>query len=162
MGYKCPQPDSDYNPDYVPLPPRKKRALSLPPSSPPLDDDFDVYSSTHPVQASTPEDDIQSRERLPALSTFPTPNPVASASGQPSTPRHWHAPRADSLEPLGSSPMSLVDVTPLKPRRKKGRPALTPETRRLKQTVRKLGSSEQSPDKWAVSTAAAELEKKGG
>ncbi|KAJ7835271.1 hypothetical protein B0H14DRAFT_2590411 [Mycena olivaceomarginata] len=104
----------------------------------------------------TPEDDglmndIRPLERLPALLRFPTPSTVASGSGQPSTPRHRRAPRADSLEPPGSSPI---------PRKKRGRPAQTPETRRLKQTVRKLGSSQYSPDKRKASAAAAELERK--
>ncbi|KAJ6577766.1 hypothetical protein B0H19DRAFT_1337487 [Mycena capillaripes] len=172
MGYKRTQRDSDYDLDFVPPPPRKKCALSLPPSSPPPiitsdNEDSDMDPSTSQVQAFTPEDDglmddIRPLERLPALFSFPAPSTIASGpgNGQPSTPRHRHAPRADSLEPPGSSPMSIVDVTPLKPKKNRGRPAQTPETRRLKQTVRKLGSSQYSPDKRKASAAAAELERK--
>ncbi|KAJ7022998.1 hypothetical protein C8F04DRAFT_1213416 [Mycena alexandri] len=56
--------------------------------------------------------------------------------------------------------MSIVDVTPLKPRPKRGRPAYTPDTRRLRQTVKKLQSSERSPDKRRVNAAQLELERK--
>ncbi|KAJ6593736.1 hypothetical protein B0H19DRAFT_1056215 [Mycena capillaripes] len=138
MGYKRAQRDSDYDLDLLPPP---------------------------PLQAFTPEDDnlmddIRPLERLPALFLFPAPSTTASGSGQPSTPRHRPAPRADSLEPPGSSPMSIINVMPLKLKKKRGRPAQTPETRRLRQTVRKLGSSQYSPDKRKASAAAAELERK--
>ncbi|KAJ7694737.1 hypothetical protein B0H16DRAFT_1351450 [Mycena metata] len=102
-------------------------------------------------------------ERLPTLFPFIPPIPVASGSGQPSqpqTPRHHHTERGGSLEPSASSPMSMVDVAPLKPRQKRGRPAYTPNTRHLKQTVKKLRSSEHSPDKRKLSAAKLELERK--
>ncbi|KAF7378269.1 hypothetical protein MSAN_00252300 [Mycena sanguinolenta] len=175
MGFfKRAQPDSDYDPDYKPDPPRKKQALSLPPSSPPseispLDDEFDTHPPTPKMQPFTPEyndsmDDMQPLPPLPALFPFIQPNLVASGSAEPSqlqTPRHNRtARRAGSLEPRSSSPMSTVDVEPLKPRTKKGRPPYTPHTRRLKRTVQKLRSSNRSPDKRMVSAAELELENK--
>ncbi|KAJ7842460.1 hypothetical protein B0H14DRAFT_2586326 [Mycena olivaceomarginata] len=79
----------------------------------------------------------------------------AQSSQQETSPNRQ---RAASLEPRASSPIFAVDVTPLKPR--KGRPAYTPGTRRLKKTVQKLRSSNHSPDKRRVNAAQLELQRK--
>lgn len=175
MGwYKRPLPDSDYDADYAAPPPRKKKAVSLPPSSPPpiitsdSEEDFDPDPRTPKLDAQllTPQDvgameDIEGLEHLPALFRSPSPSNFASGSGQPQTPvPQRHIQRAESLEPAASSPMSVVDVTPLKPKTKRGRPAYTPETRRLKDTVQKFSSSEYSPHKREHTAAMAELERK--
>ncbi|KAF7373720.1 hypothetical protein MSAN_00583000 [Mycena sanguinolenta] len=165
MGFfKRALPDSDYDPDFIPPPPRKKRALSLPASSPPPgiiseNEDSDMDNPASPMQEFTPEDDgpvddIGPLERLPAL--FPSPTLTAG----PSTPRHRDTTRANSLEPRGSSPLSFVDITPLQPKKKLGRPFYTPETRRLKQTMRQLSSSQRSPERRKAHTAEAELQRK--
>ncbi|KAJ7177836.1 hypothetical protein C8R46DRAFT_987802 [Mycena filopes] len=56
--------------------------------------------------------------------------------------------------------MSIVDVTPLRPKTRQGRPAFTPQTRNLKKTVRKFAGSRNSPDKRQHEEARAELKRK--
>ncbi|KAJ7929449.1 hypothetical protein B0H13DRAFT_2228509 [Mycena leptocephala] len=64
--------------------------------------------------------------------------------------------RAQSMEPPASSPMSsLIDTTPIKEPR--GRPQHTPGTRRLNSTLRRLGSSQHTPE---YQQTAAKLEQK--
>ncbi|KAJ6479781.1 hypothetical protein C8R45DRAFT_1216261 [Mycena sanguinolenta] len=165
MGYfKRTRPDSDYDPDFTPPPPPKKRALSLPPSSPPPEissasEDLNVDDCTPEMQMFTPEEndpmvDNCPWEPLPALFLLPPP------TIEPSTPRRRDVPRADSLEPRASSPVSNIDVTPLKPKKKRGRPIQTPETRHLRQTVRKFSSSKHSPHQRQVRAAEAQLKSK--
>lgn len=172
MPFKRGHPDSDYDKSFVPPPKRLKRALSLPPSSPPpvsSDDEShveqDVETATPDAQPMTPDgegpmEDMESLERLPAL--FPSPSLVASGSGQSPglhSP-HRRTQRAESLEPQGSDPMSVVDVAPLKPKTRRGRPPQTPQTRLLWRTVRKFGSSQDSPKKRQYNQALEELEQK--
>ncbi|KAK6966938.1 hypothetical protein R3P38DRAFT_3245105 [Favolaschia claudopus] len=168
MVFKRTRPDSDYDEDFVPPPPRKKRALSLPPSSPPpmISSDSESDTDFEPPLVKkqpifTPEDEstmenLDSLPRLPPL--FPLPLPIIGRDGQLSEPHTPRRIRAGSLDPPASSPMSILDVTPLKS--KLGRPVLSPETRRLRATVRKLSSSQRSPDKQKVTMASKELKRK--
>ncbi|KAJ7137065.1 hypothetical protein C8R44DRAFT_948841 [Mycena epipterygia] len=171
MVYKRAQPSSDYGLDFVPPPKCLRRALSLPPSSPPRPDTPDDEDDTGPLTPvagpRTPDSDdsveaIDFLKPLPAL-LFPESSTVASGSAQappPQTPSHRGTQRAESLEPRASSPMSIVDITPLKPKNKRGRPTLTPQTRLLRQTVRKLSSSQRSPDKRTYDAARETLQRK--
>ncbi|KAJ7750116.1 hypothetical protein DFH07DRAFT_869149 [Mycena maculata] len=61
-------------------------------------------------------------EPLPALILYPEPSAVASGSGsgQPLQTSRRHGQHAASEPPATSSPLSILDVTPLKPKR--GRP----------------------------------------
>ncbi|KAJ6456466.1 hypothetical protein C8R45DRAFT_943662 [Mycena sanguinolenta] len=167
MTFKRSKRDSDYDPDYMPPDPKRRRPLSLPPSSPPPihsdESDAEPSSTTPELQhfAEEPMDDIHFSDRLPALFPSPLPSTIASGSSQPQavhTP-HRRGQRAKSLEPT-SSPMSILNITPINSKRKLGRPFHTPGTRRLKMTVQKLRSSDRSPDKREVDAAVAELERK--
>ncbi|KAJ7137100.1 hypothetical protein C8R44DRAFT_729016 [Mycena epipterygia] len=172
MVYKRAHPSSDYGLDFVSPPKCLRRALSLPPSSPPRPDTPDDEDDTGPLTPvagpRTPDSDdsveaIDFLKPLPAL-LFPESSTVASGSAQapqsPQTPSHRGTQRAESLEPRASSPMSIVDITPLKPKNKRGRPTLTPQTRLLRQTVRKLSSSQRSPDKRTYDAARETLQRK--
>ncbi|KAJ7080318.1 hypothetical protein C8R44DRAFT_895426 [Mycena epipterygia] len=165
MVYKRAQPSSDYDLDFLPPPKRLRRALSLSLSSPPRLDTPDNEDDTGPL---TPDSDdsveaIDFLKPLPAL-LFPEFSAVASGSAQapqsPQTPSHRGTRRAESLEHRASSPMSIVDITPLKPKNKCGFPTLTPQTRLLRQTVRKLSSSQRSPDKRTYDAARETLQRK--
>ncbi|KAJ7435654.1 hypothetical protein B0H11DRAFT_2256988 [Mycena galericulata] len=156
MVYKRTQLSSDYDPDFQPPPKRFKKALSLPPSSPPPpmspSNESDAGLATPTLGPLSPEDedptiDIESPQHLPALFRSPSPSTIASGSGHVPEPQTPRLQRAGSVEPIPSSPMSTVDVTPLKPKTNRGRPTLTPQTRRLKQTVRTLGSTALGAEK---------------
>ncbi|KAK6987846.1 hypothetical protein R3P38DRAFT_2805309 [Favolaschia claudopus] len=153
-------------------PPRKKRALSLPPSSPPAilssdsDSDSETDSNALPLVENqtifTPEDEstmehIESLPPLPPLFPLPLPFSSIGQSSQLQTPRRH---RAGSLDPPALSPMSVLNITPLKPKKTRGRPALSPETLSLRATVRKLSSSQRSPDKRKASAASKALDRK--
>ncbi|KAJ7163528.1 hypothetical protein C8R43DRAFT_879780 [Mycena crocata] len=56
--------------------------------------------------------------------------------------------------------MSTVDVSPLKPKHKLGRPAYSPDTRVLKRTLKQFSSSQRTPDQRKVSDALSELQRK--
>ncbi|KAJ7127704.1 hypothetical protein C8R44DRAFT_873515 [Mycena epipterygia] len=162
MVWKRRRPDSDYDPTFQSPPKRRKppirTASSLPPSSPPPpatpDDDYEPGPLT--PNSEGPMDAMEPLGPLPALFPSSSSNAVASGSGQT-----LHTPqRAESLPPRASSPMSIVDVTPLKPNKTRGRPTLTPHTRSLKQAVRTLSSSQRSPDQRRYNEAVEELQNK--
>lgn len=179
MGFKRARDTSDGGSEF--MPPKRlrrldqpglpaaisvERALSLPPSSPPAPVTPDgTPQYTNDVDFPTPDFEAQelSRGRLPALLPFlfPSSSSVAPSHslGQPEAPeRGPMLERAQSVEPRGSSPVSLINVTPLKPRR--GRPAYTPRTRALKQSIQKFSSSTRTPDKKKFQEASEELQKK--
>ncbi|KAJ7021118.1 hypothetical protein C8F04DRAFT_1274108 [Mycena alexandri] len=167
MVWKRAGESSDYDPTFLPPPKHIRRALSLPPSSPPPPETPGNNESPRTPEAGpftlnsdAAMEDFDMVEPLPALFALPSSGITASGSGPaPQTPQRSTL-RARSLEPRPSSPMSMVDVTPLKPRAKLGRPKLTPQTRRLKKTVQKFASSQLTPDRDTVKKAKAELEEK--
>ncbi|KAJ7469098.1 hypothetical protein FB451DRAFT_1177091 [Mycena latifolia] len=155
MVFKRKRDDSDYDADFSPPVRLRKwtsvtveRALSLPPSSPPAPATPDGIFNTEPHTPDS-EEPLEPFGPLPAL--FPSLSPNAGPSRAPQMPQH-QAPRAHSEEPRGSSPLSVLDVTPLKPRR--GRPVYTPETRNLKQIMRTFSSSDRTPNKQKFREAA--------
>lgn len=166
MVFKHGQPSSDYDPDFLPPPKRLKRALSLPPSSPPQPATPEYENPLTPeVGALTPTsngemEDFDDLRPLPPLFEISTSS--TTDLGPDSSPETPHRPtqRGGSLEPQPSSPMSIVDVTPLKPKTRRGRPAHSPETRRLTRTVRKLGPNEDTPEKRKHDKVKAELAKR--
>ncbi|KAF8211168.1 hypothetical protein K438DRAFT_1958305 [Mycena galopus ATCC 62051] len=158
------QGSSDYDPDYVPPPSKRRklveRALSLPPSSPPApstpdpNPDYQEYSFGEAVfDSDNGEDTLR---LLPPL--FPRVSLAEKASGssiaEPQTPQSRV--RAASLEPGPSSPMSVMESSPVK----RGRPHNTPKTARLKLTAQHLRSSQRSPDKRKLLEIEDELQKK--
>ncbi|KAJ7135486.1 hypothetical protein C8R43DRAFT_956002 [Mycena crocata] len=170
MPFKRTRDNSDYDPNYAPPPTKQPklqiavpRTQSLPPSSPPPpltpDEEIDTF------EAATPMQDIERSPTmlapLPSLLFTVPANAEASSSGLPQTPGRAPAPlRAMSLEPRASSPMSTVDVSPLKPKHKLGRPAYSPDTRVLKRTLKQFSSSQRTPDQRKVSAAVSELQRK--
>ncbi|KAJ7184705.1 hypothetical protein C8R46DRAFT_1186051 [Mycena filopes] len=168
MVFKRTHRSSDYDRDFLPPAKRLKRALSLPrslpPSSPPPPGTPENYSATTPdagpftPTSEAPVEDFDTLQPLPALFNFPSTS--AAGLGGDDSPPQTPQRRAESLEPRPSSPMSIVDVTPLRPKTRKGRPAFTPQTRNLKKTVRKFAGSRNSPDKRQHEEARAELRRK--
>ncbi|KAJ7811323.1 hypothetical protein B0H14DRAFT_2606589 [Mycena olivaceomarginata] len=148
-------PDDDA---YVPERPKNRRKLhnipaqraSSVPLSPAIEPDPGYYT---PNRASTP----QPENLLPPLPSIPSllglsPQPMGSAS--PHTPRR----RARSMDPPSSPMSSVIDETPVKDPR--GRPAYTPQTRKLASTVRLFDGSQDTPGREAYQQAYTQLTKK--
>ncbi|KAJ7643193.1 hypothetical protein B0H17DRAFT_1216237 [Mycena rosella] len=174
MGFKRSKRDSDEDINFKPpkrlrleLSVNVQRALSLLPSSPPPAPS--LPPSPPPAPASllpssppapgAPDSDIDYDAPMPDAEQPPLPALFPHLQNNPllQTPQPL-GPRAQSVEPRASSPMSAVDITPLRPKR--GRPAHTPNTRNLKQTIRKFSSSQRSPDQQKYTEASAELGRK--
>ncbi|KAJ7232189.1 hypothetical protein B0H12DRAFT_1328105 [Mycena haematopus] len=154
FNFKRMKNSSDYDEDFIPPPPKRvkpaKRPVSLPPSSPP--------PPWTPEQEYSPElhvfdneDEGNTLGPLPPLLL-----PILSASGSSDalqTSRHIPA---ASLEPSLSSPMSILDTSPVK----RGRPQVTPKTARLKLTARSIRTSQRTPDKQKLREIEEKLETK--
>lgn len=154
MVFKRKNEDSDD--EYVPPEPKRgkkmpkvavERATSLPVSP---REEPGPYTPSRP---STPQS-AQPTVPLPSLSAvFGLETPVASGSRQT---LETSPDRAQSMEPPTSSPLSsVVDLTPVKDPR--GRPAYTPDTRKLVSTIRQTGSNQDTPTREAHWDAAQKL-----
>ncbi|KAJ7238249.1 hypothetical protein C8J57DRAFT_1246666 [Mycena rebaudengoi] len=146
MPFSRTREDSDV--DYAPPASKRRkkappiiteRAVSMPPSSP--GPPVHTHDSPEPV---TPEaEPLLPLPPLPALFPDPYGSPLrASTTNFPQTPH-----RGQSIEPPASSPMSVMNLTPVKPKpvkRRPGRPQHSPETHILHSTLRHLRGSGQS------------------
>ncbi|KAJ7265697.1 hypothetical protein C8J57DRAFT_1620793 [Mycena rebaudengoi] len=147
MPFSRTREDSDV--DYAPPASKRRkkappiiteRAVSMPPSSP--GPPVHTHDSPEPV---TPEAErpLLPLPPLPALFPDPYGSPLrASTTNFPET-RH----RGQSIEPPASSPMSVMNLTPVKPKpvkRRPGRPQHSLETHILHSTLRHLRGSGQS------------------
>ncbi|KAK7030657.1 hypothetical protein R3P38DRAFT_3266396 [Favolaschia claudopus] len=158
MVFKRRKTDSDD--EFLPTPPKvrrkqqKLRAQTRNESSPSMAAGPSRFT---PERPSTPQAD-DNPPPLPSIESLLgilQPSVPSASNRTPVTP---YSPNISMAAPLSSPMSSVIDETPIKDPR--GRPAYTPETRKLSTVVRRLEGSQITPDRVAYQEALAQLTEK--
>ncbi|KAK6992307.1 hypothetical protein R3P38DRAFT_3435555 [Favolaschia claudopus] len=158
MVFKRRKTDSDD--EFLPTPPKvrrkqqKLRAQTRNESSPSMAAGPSRFT---PERPSTPQAD-DNPPPLPSIESLLgilQPSVPSASNRTPVTP---YSRDISMAAPLSSPMSSVIDETPIKDPR--GRPAYTPETRKLSTVVRRLEGSQITPDRVAYQEALAQLTEK--